>query len=187
MVKKQNFSSMQSRLTQICRAHFIMIVLYGAYTILSDATHLITPQLVLQRWTVNAALLVGVSLIWYQSRFNNHNQNFYRNLFYALICLDVMLASFNVYTQRGMASRAVALFVLPIVVSAVLAKRSAIFVVACISTAAYSLSAVKYFVDNFNEGYKAELYIEVGFYCAVFFIIAAILNILVKYNKTTSD
>lgn len=160
---------------------------YAIYTIISDGTHLITPELVLQRWTMNAVLLAGTVIIWYLARNKASGAMYYRVLIYALILLDIAMAGFNVYTQRGMASRAVMLFTLPIVVSAILLSRPAIFMTAALSTAAYSLAAVRYFVVNFNEGYKAELYAEVGFYCACFFLLAAVLTVLVRFKNSESE
>lgn len=157
---------------------------YAIYVIAADATRLIAPPLVLKRWTVDAALLVGVSIIWYLARARVQNINYYRGLVYGLIVLDLAMAAFNVYTQRGMAARAVMLFSIPIVAASVLLSRTALFLTAALCTAAYSLAALKYFVDFFNEGYKAELYIEVGFYCAVFFILAAVLSIVVRSKNS---
>lgn len=165
----------------------MFVAVYAAYTIAADATHLITPDFVLQRWSMNAALLVGVGIIWYLARNNVKNSSYYRVLLYAVILLDITMATFNIYTQRGMAARAVMLFSIPIVVSSLLLSRTALFLTAALSTAAYSLAAVKYFVDFFNEGYKAELYIEVGFYCAVFFILAAVLSVLVRFRNSETN
>jgi hypothetical protein len=182
MAQKQTalINWLRSSLLQVCRIHFIFIGLYAAYTIAADGTHLITPTFVLQRWTMNAVLLAGVGLIWYFARSSSTRSSYYRRLFYLLIILDIAMATFNIYTQRGMASRAVILFSIPIVVSSLLLSRTALVLTAILSTTAYSLAAVKYFVDFFNEGYKAELYIEVGFYCAVFFLLAAVLSMLVR-------
>jgi hypothetical protein len=79
-----------------------------------------------------------------------------------------------------MASRGVALFALPIVVSAITLSRSAIFATASLSVGAYSYAAIKYFTDNPSEGYKVELYGDVLFYSASFFILAAVLWALVR-------
>lgn len=178
---------LQTGLIRLCRVHFVFIAAYMVYTIAADATHLITPQLVLQRWTMNASLLIGVGIIWYLARNKIQHANYYRGLIYVLILLDITMATFNIYTQRGMASRAVMLFSVPIVVSALLLSRTALFLTAMLCTAAYSLAAVKYFVDFFNEGYKAELYIEVGLYCAVFFILAAVLATLVRFKNSETE
>ncbi len=186
--KTVSFSDwLQTGLIRLTRIHFLFVFAYAIYIIISDGTHLITPELVLQRWTMNAVLLAGTVILWYLARNRVASSMYYRMLIYALILLDIAMASFNVYTQRGMASRAVMLFALPIVVSAILLSRSAIFMTAALSTAAYSLAAVRYFVVNFNEGYKAELYTEVGFYCACFFLLAAVLSVLVRFKNSESD
>lgn len=178
---------LQTGLIRICRIHFMLIGLYAIYTIAADATRLTAPQLVLQRWYMNAILLVGIGVVWYLARNSVKNSNYYRVLIYAVILLDIALATFNIYTQRGMASRAVMLFSVAIVVSSLLLSRTALFLTATLCTAAYSLAAVKYFVDFFNEGYKAELYIETGFYCAVFFGLAGILSVIVRFKNIESD
>lgn len=177
---------LQTGLIRLCRIHFVLAGVFGVYIIASDATHLITPELVLLRWTMNAILLTGVVIIWYMARNNVDNSNYFRGLIYCLILLDIAVASFYIYTGRGMASRGVMLFAIPIVVSSILLSRTALFLVATLCVSAYSLSAIKYFVDFFNEGYKAELYIEVGFYCAVFLILAAVLSVLVRFKNPES-
>lgn len=178
---------LQTGLIRLCRVHFVFVGIYTIYTIAADSTHLITPKLVLERWEVNVALLIGASIVWYLARNKITNSNYYRVLIYILIVLDIFMASFNIYTERGMASRAVALFALAIVSSAILLSRTALFLTATVSTAAYSLAAVKYFVDFFNEGYKAELYIEVAFYCAFFFVLAGLLSIIIRFKNTENN
>lgn len=185
--KRISFSDwLQSGLVRVCRIHFVAIAVYTLYIIAADATRLITPDSVLRRWTANATMLAGIAIIWYLARSNVKNSNYYRVLLYGVILLDIMMATFNVYTQRGMAARAVMLYAVPIAVSAILLSRTALYMTAALCAAAYSLAAVKYFVDFFNEGFKAELYIEVGFYCAVFFGLAAILSIVVKFKDSGS-
>src|SRR4051794_31531418 len=105
---------LQTGLIRITRIHFVFIGAYALYIIISDGTHLAAPKLVLQRWTMNAILLAGTVIIWYLARNRVANTLYYRVLIYLLILLDIAMASFNIYTQRGMASRAVMLFALPI-------------------------------------------------------------------------
>ncbi len=187
-IKKITISDwLQTGLIRLARIHFVFIGVYALYIIISDGTHLITPQLVLQRWTMNVILLAGTVIIWYLARNRTTNGTYYRVLIYILIMLDIAMAGFNIYTQRGMASRAVMLFALPITVSAILLSRTAIYMTATLCAAAYSLAAVRYFVVNFNEGYKAELYTEVGFYCGCFFLLAAVLTVLVRFKNSESD
>lgn len=177
---------LRTGLIRICRVQFVLVAIYAVYTIASDATNLITPDLVLQRWGANAALLAGVGIAWYLAKNSAASSNYYRFLISAVVTLDIGLATFNIYTQRGMASRAVMLYALAIATSAVLLSSTALYLTATLSTAAYSLAAVKYFVDYFNEGYKAELYIEVGFYCAMFFVLAAVLSTLVRFGASNT-
>lgn len=190
MAKKQapTFSDwLQTGVIRICRTHFYLLGIYAVYIIAADATQLITPTLVYQRCLAAGLLLSLVGGIWYVARDKGRAANFYRFLLYALIVADIAFAGFNVYTQRGMASRAVLLFLIPIVVSALLLSRVATFFTAILSTAVYVLMAVKYFVDFFNEGYKAELYIEVAFYAAMFFIVAGLLTTLIRFKSTETD
>lgn len=187
MVRKNNTAPtladwLQSSLVKTCRVHFSLIAILAVYTIASDATHLITPKVVLQRWEAIGILLIVTAIVWYAARNKTIKANYYRLLIYVLIATDLLFATFSIYTQRGMASRAIILFAIPIIVSSILLSRVAIFMTAAIATTGYSLAAIKYFVDFFNEGYKAELYIEVSFYCAIFFIIAALLSNLVKFS-----
>jgi heme/copper-type cytochrome/quinol oxidase subunit 4 len=92
------------------------------------------------------------------------------------------MASFNVYVQRGMASRAVALYAIPLVVSTVLMSRAALLTTAALCVAAYTTTAVSYFVLNFNEGYKIELYGEITSYSVYFVILAALLWVSIRHK-----
>ena len=82
-----------------------------------------------------------------------------------------------------MASRAVFLFVIPLIVIALLMSLSALLLTATICVAVYITTTVSYFVNNFNEGYKVELYGEVGFYSAMFYVVAYLLWAVVKNRK----
>lgn len=190
MVKKKGLtfaSWLQTGIIRVCRVHFYLLGVYAVYIIASDATRLITPTVVYQRWLAAGLLLAVTAIIWYFSRAVKNNPNFYRVLLYTLILADIAFASFNVYTQRGMASRAVLLYVVPIVVSALLLSRVATLMTATLAAAAYVLVAVKYFVDFFNEGYKAELYIEVGFYAACFFALASLIGVIISFKNSETE
>lgn len=190
MVKKKKLTFaawLQTGIIRVCRVHFYLIGFYAVYIIASDATHLITPKLVYQRWLAAVLLLTTVAVMWYFSRADSKHANFYRTLLYVLILADVAFASFNVYTQRGMASRAVFLFAIPIMTSALLLSRVATLMTASLATAAYVLVAVKYFVDFFNEGYKAELYIEVGFYVACFYALASLIGVVISFKHSETE
>lgn len=173
---------LQTSLIRLCKIHLILTGIYGIYIAASNATNLVIPQVIQQRLIAGVLLAIGVGLVWNFARGKN-SASYYRRLVYVLILLDIAFAAFSIYTQRGMASRGVMLFGLPIVVSAILLSNKALYVTAALCMGVYSMAATKYFLDYFNEGYRAELIIEVGFYCAVFIILASILSILVNREK----
>lgn len=172
---KQKPASLKSSVLRLSRAHFAYVLILAGQIILYDAAKLISPEFVLKRWLATAGLLIVTTIVWAQAhQYAARDNRFYSRLVYALIVADIVLASFSVYTQRGMASRAVLLYVIPIIASAALGRRVAIFGTTLVSIAAYTTTAVMYFVLNFNEGYKVELYGEIGFYSIVFLLIASL-------------
>ena len=172
---KQKQTGLRTNVLRLSRAHFVYVLILAGQIILYDAAKLISPEFVLKRWLATAGLLVVTTLVWAQAQQSDRKDAYYAKLVNALILADILLASFSVYTQRGMASRAVMLYVIPIIVSAALMRRVALFGTALLAIAAYTTTAVMYFVLNFNEGYKVELYGEIGFYSAVFLLIASLL------------
>lgn len=168
---------------RLSRIHFLFAAALGAQIILYDAGKLITPDVVLQRWAVTILFLVGVTVVWYLAHSQNASSNFYSRLVFLLIALDIAVAAFSVYNQRGMDSRGVLLFAIPIIVSAVLLNRVALFATATICIATYGAAAISYFVLHFNEGYKLELYGEVGFYSALFLVLAGLLAVVIRFKE----
>ena len=144
---------------------------------------LITRSSVQQRWATTVALLVSTTLIWYFVRRNTRTESYYRVLTYCLITVDILFAAYFIYLDRGMASRNVVLFGVPLATAALLNSRAALFATAALCTAAYVFAATKYFYDYFNEGYKAELYGVLFLYSACMFVVAAILWAIIRYQK----
>lgn len=182
-IKKAAEEEFRKGLLGICKVHFAFVGLIVAQIILYDASMLIEPVAVLDRWVVAAMLLAITGSIWYFAKSQNGNLLFYKTFLITLIGSDIALASFYVYDSRGMASRAVFLYILPIVIAGLLLSRSALFATAILCIAAYSLTAISYFVWNFNEGYKVELYGEVGFYSAMFLIVAGLLTTILHPRR----
>ncbi len=182
---KTNKSRLHSGVIKVAGIHFVLIFAYVLQIMVYDAWKLINPETVLLRWMMAAFMLLVTTAVWYLAHTQVSSTSSYKVLVWALILADVSLASFNVYTQRGMASRAVALYAIPIVVSAVLASRAALLATATLCVAAYTTTAVSYFVLNFNEGYKIELYGEVGSYSFLFLILAALLWVAIRPHRTT--
>lgn len=180
---KKQASLLQARLLGVARAHFWYVGFVAISIVAFDSTHVITRESVQNRWTSAVILLVATTLIWYFVRRDTKTESYYRMLTYALITADILFAAYLVYLDRGMASRNVLLFGIPLAVSSLLNSRSALFATAALCTAAYVFAATKYFYDYFNEGYKAELYGVLFLYSACFFVIAAVLWAIIRYQK----
>ena len=184
MAKKQITYSEWLRVNalRVTRIHFLLILAIVAQLIVYDAGRLITPQIVLYRSLDMVFLLVATAAVWVLAHNKAKDANFYKFIISLLIAADILYASHSVYLQRGMASRAVLFFAIPIIISAILLNRAAIYTTAFIAIGAYFATAMAYFVLNFNEGYKLELYGEVGFYSALFIVLAGLLSAFRKFK-----
>jgi hypothetical protein len=179
--KKTNGAGPDSAVLRIARMHFLYAALIAVQIVIYDAWKLLAPEAVLQRWLAVGLFFVAITAIWYVIRTAAiKNLNW---MVGALILADIAIATFSIYSQRGMASRGVALYAIPLIVSALLTSRAALYATAALSVATYVTAAISYFVLNFNEGYKIELYGEVGFYAASFFIITGLLWVLLQKKK----
>lgn len=181
-MKNKNHSSVRTAFIRIAKIHLVISLVLVIQTIIYDAGKLITPELVLKRWAIISVLALTASVCWYLARLNS-NMTVIRNLVWALIAADFIVASFSIYTQRGMASRAVLLLILPILTAAALQRKGAIFLTSVAAAVVYTVTAVAYFVLNFNEGYKLELYGEIGFYSAILLATGAIAWALVRHKR----
>jgi hypothetical protein len=176
---------MQNATLRISRAHFGLVIAYVFFILASDAWNLVTMELTSQRWIMAGAVTIVTTIVWYLTRANLGSTTYYRTLLTLLVLVDIALATFVVYTERGMASRGVALYAIPIAISAAMLNRSAIFGTAILATTTYVVAATRYFYIYFNEGYKIELYATIGIYSATFFILAAILWIIMTAHRST--
>ena len=176
---KQSLSSTNAHLRaatlRIARFHFLYVGLFAIQTIVFHASKVITPELLLKRWLAAAILALITGLVWFVAKNRNSLAATYQIAIWGIIFADLAFAAFNVYTQRGYASKSVLLFIIPIIVASVLVNRTALYATALLAGIAYSTTAITYFVLNFNEGYSAELYAEIGLHSGLFFIIAGLL------------
>lgn len=182
--KPPQVSSFRPSILRLTRVHFFYVLAYAAFILEYDAWKIITPQALSQRWTMATVMLIVTTICWYLARNRVSSDSYYKSIAFALISLDIFVAGFSVFSQRGMASRAVALFAIPIIISALI-SRTAIFATAALSVAAYTYAAVHYFALNPSEGYKVELYGDLTFYSAIFFILAALLWVVISRSKPT--
>ncbi|PID32372.1 hypothetical protein CR970_00750 [Candidatus Saccharibacteria bacterium] len=178
---------LRTGLRKVALAHFVLLAAYAIQTIVLDAWDIVVPEVIMKRWLSAAALLVVASAVWYIA--HNRTEPLYRLRLYtfAVVIADIIFAAYNVYIQRGVASKYVALFAIPLIVSALLLSRAALYLTAFLSTAAYVAATVLYFTHYFNEAYKTELYAEVGFYCAGFFVLAMVLGGLIRFGGDTDS
>ncbi len=160
---------------RIAKFHFVYVGLFVAQTIIFHATKVITPELLLQRWVAVAALAIITVVVWLSARTRSASITSYRTLISIVIVADIAFAAFNVFTQRGYASKSVFLFIIPIIVAAALLNRTALYSAAVLSVIAYTTAVIVYFVANFNEGYMSEMYAEIGLYSGLFIGIAYLL------------
>ncbi|MDQ5972225.1 MAG: hypothetical protein QG553_384 [Patescibacteria group bacterium] len=181
---QNQIKNLQQNAERLTRVNLGLAAVLAVFIIASDAWNLVTRELTSQRWMMCGALLLVTAATWYLSRYNSKNPAYYKVLIVGIILAQVVLASFVVFTERGMASRGVALYALPIVSSLALLSRSAVFAAATLCTAAYAVTATQYFYIHFNEGYKAELYATLFLYSAVFYALAFVLSVVMRPKKS---
>lgn len=184
-MKQKHPHWLKNSLVRVSKIQLVLVLMYVAQVIAFDAAKLITPDVVLKRWYSAAALAAVAVTVWYIARSKATSLNHYKLLTWGLILSNIAFAAFNVYTQRGMASRSVALFFIPIIISAILLSRVALFTTAALCIIVYTTTAVAYFVNYFNEGYKIELYGEISFYSGLFLVAAMLLWAALKSKRHT--
>lgn len=171
---------LQSSAVRVTRVHFFYIAAYMVSVVVFDSWNLITHEAVSDFWTAAGILLIINTLLWYISRIKFSKDSVYISAIQLLVLTDIIFAAFTVYWQRGLASNAVALFAVPLVAAAALRSRTMLLATASLSTAAYSVAAVRYFYEHYGESFRVELYGEVSFYCAVFFVLVGLLWVIIK-------
>lgn len=181
-MKKQKitFQSLYQRLLRVTRAHFYLVIAYFVATIAFDSWNLYTHEVIFKRWFYSGILAILICLIWFGIKRYGKSHRTLTYLAYILILADILFAGVNVYLDRGMASKYVVLFILPLIIATQLMRRSVLLATAGISAAAYSIASVSYFHNFYGEGYRIQLYGEVGFYCALIFIFALTLMPLIN-------
>lgn len=170
----------RSAAIRVTRIHFAYVGSYIAAIIAFDTWNLISHEGIVWRWKAAAILLVLTTVLWFLAHSKSKAAEYYKVLTLLLIAADIVFAGYNVYWQRGMASKSVALFAVPIITAAVLRSRRLLLATVTLSLAAYSFAAVRYFHLHYGEGFKVELYGEVGFYSALFFVLAWLLLVIIK-------
>ena len=182
MAKKSTFvtSWLQTTAVRITRIHFVYVAFYLLSIIIFDTWNLYTHEAVSQLWTAGGVLLAINVILWFVSRFKFSNYRFYVAVILALIAADIVFASYIVYWQRGLYSKAVMLYTVPIIASAAIRSRSILLTTTTLSAAAYSAISVRYFFKNYGMGYRVELWGTIGFFSALFFVLALLLLVIIR-------
>lgn len=186
MAQKTVKNWMRSSSIRISRVRFVLLAVFAINTIAADAWNLIPGGAVLQRWTALSTVAIINTVIWYFSRTPGRTENYYKALIFGQLALDILVISLFIYTQRGIASKGVVFYAFPIISSAVLLTRRALFAVASLCAGAYALVAIRYQFLHPGESYKVELYAETFLYVCSFFLMAALLNIVIRSKSSHS-
>jgi len=180
MAKTKSITNwMQSTATRVTRIHFIYVAVYVASIIIFDSWNLFTHVEIGNRWTAAGILLIVNTICWFVARIKYSSATIYMLLVMVVVLADIIFAAVNVYWERGLASKAVSLFAIPLATSATIRSRSALLATASLCTAAYSTSVVRYYNLHYGESFRVELYGYLGLFCASFFIVSALLMVII--------
>lgn len=168
-------SSLQQKMVGIAKLRFVVIVLLAAITIAGDAWNLLPPGAIMQRWTL-LGILLGCNGVAYYACRTLQNTAWLRLTLYLQLALDIALATFLVYSERGIASKSVLLYTLPIISAGVLIRRSALYATAVVAIASYVVATLRYQFLHPGEAYKVELYSTMALYSGLLLLLAALLT-----------
>lgn len=181
MGKKQTESQrLQLASVRTSQLSVIFVLIYALSTLVYRLWKLMTPDVLQQRWTI-VAVTLGVSLVlWFFSRKKGLAPLYYQGIIMLQIIMYLAVAAYSIYSERGMASNAIILFVIPLIVVALEYSGKALFAIATLCVATYAGTAIKYFKDFPSEGYKVELYGGILFYVSIIYLVSALLWVLVR-------
>lgn len=173
--KKQKLPTLLKQLNIVA---FSFVLLFATFLGINQAWRLQTPDVIKNQWialVVTAIIFLIILLLTQTSLARNSN---YYLLISGQIITYICFISYVIYAQRGMASSAIILYTIPIIVSAVTLASWAVITTAVISGVFYCLAAYKYFSDFPSEGYKAELYGQMFFYFMIMLVIARLIHVV---------
>lgn len=186
MTKKQAESKrLQLSTLRVTKLGFLFIAMYAVSTLIYKLWKLMTPDILLQRWTITLITLGIIGTLWWFSRTRNLSPAYYKGLILLQIFMYLGIAAYSIYTERGMASNSIILFTIPLVIVALEYSGKALMAITALSILVYSSTAMKYFKDFPSEGYKVELYGGIVFYASVLLIISGMLWVLMRSRNTT--
>lgn len=176
-------SLLQVSAIRVTRVHFLFILIFALQIIIFDSWNLIPHEAVSQRWTAIAVIASLNTVLWFFAKINFDRPIYYIGVIMSLVFADIVLAGFSVYWERGMASTSVVLFVLALLSASVIRSRTIVLATAALCSVGYSTAAVRYFNSNYGEGFRVQLWGQVGFYSALFFIFSLIIIVSLNLSN----
>lgn len=182
--KKTNESlRLQQASVNTAKLGFVFIGIYAFSTLIYRAWKLLTPDILHTRYTIILLLLAVNLTLWLFSRKPKLAPLYYQGIILLQIAMYIGIASYSIYSERGMASNSIILYVIPIVIIAMEYSAQALLLVTTICASSYALAAFEYFKKHPSEGYKVELYGGIVFYAAIMYLISALVWVLVRSKK----
>ena len=180
MPSKKDTSKFQTTTVRSLRLGIAFTIIFALSTLIYKAWKLLTPDILQQRFFIAIGLILIHMVLLVMANKSTNNFRTYKIILWAQTISFLALAGYAIYSKRGMASNAVVLFLIPIIISSLQRRGKTLFITTTLAATVYSASAITYFRHFPSEGYKVELYGGLLFYCAVFFVIAALLWVLIK-------
>lgn len=178
--KKSELNWLRTNSVRVARVHFAYMAAYAVSIIIFDSWNLFTHEAVSSRWTAAGIVFVLATLAWYVGRMKFKTSSIYVYAVLMLVAADLAFAGLHIYWERGLASKSVILFAIPLITAATLRSRSTLLATAALSTAVYSTAAVRYFYAHYGESFRVELYGYLFLFCSLFFIIAWLLWLIIR-------
>src|SRR6478735_6430280 len=100
---------LQTTAVRLTRVHFFYAGAFLLSVIIFDTWNLYTHDAVSQLWTAGGILLAINVILWFCARLKFSNYWLYVAIVVALLVADIAFASYIVYWQRGLYSKAVML------------------------------------------------------------------------------
>lgn len=186
MTKKQKLAEskrLQKASLNTSRLGFVFIAIYAATVLIYKLWKLVTPNILQQKLFVIIIMTMVTLSIWWFSRIRKLAPSTYKVLIFLQALMYIIVAGYNIYTERGMASNSIILFVIPLTVVALAFNGKSLLATALISSAVYAGVAIKYFMNFPSEGYKVELYGGIVFYTSIIYLISAMLWLLIRSRQ----
>ena len=168
-------------LTRVARTLYGFLCVLAVTMIVFDAGNLIEREAIIERWTAMFIVFIVNTIAWFIAV---EGTKFSKSALVLLLTITLVgFAGVFTYWERGMASTSTILYALPLLVVATLRNRHALQATAALSIATYAFSAVSYFNEKFNEGYRIQLWGSIVLYSGIIAVIAWLIMILAGLRK----